>query len=76
MHFEEDVLELPNESVPEKPTRESVKDSEDHSGQRALDSDEFDDELTGESPSMVQPGWKISDSDSKTTAVETDRSSK
>ena len=76
MHFEEDILELPNESVPEKPSRESIKDSEDNSGQRDLDSDEFDDEMTGESPSMVQPGWKISDSDSKTTAGETDKSSK
>ena len=30
-------------------------------GQRELDSDEFEEELTGESPTVVQPGWKISD---------------
>ena len=33
----------------------------DPTGQRELDSDEFEEELTGESPTVVQPGWKISD---------------
>ena len=30
------------------------------SGQRELDSDEFDDEVN-ETPNVVQPGWKVSD---------------
>ena len=56
-----DELDTPTESMPGQTTGADTETP----CQRELDSDEFEEEMTGESPSMVQPGWKISDSNTE-----------
>ena len=55
--FEEEKLDDATESMPGQTTGDDTEPT----GQRELDSDEFEEEMTEESPSLVQPGWKISD---------------